>query len=166
MNNIFNVWISSIEHLNTFQEVFKSTNWFRKYVVTNYKIPKNFPHIRCLYQKMPIIFFAQGELHINNKMSFYSKSINKILRSKYRNLKDDFELTLERDNIQKIERHKFISPFIKYYTLNWIKIINNESIILIHCAGYGPLIKKISENTNSLFEQLLDYKNTKINHLS
>ncbi len=157
------VWLSSINHLNEFINIFEKNPWWRKYVLSNYDLPKDYPYVSYLWNKLPIIFFASGKL-IYEQNSVKFTPVNKNSLWSYHNLKNDtgFELTAADD--LSLDRYHFTSPMIKYYSIDWIRIKTAKNIFqndfLICRGGLGPSMKEIIKATDDLFEILVEITKT------
>jgi len=156
------VWISSIEHLNRFTEITSSSNIFQK-IIGYYKIPAHFPYMRfqlMLVFKIPIVFFGNTEVNIErNSISFTSLDY-KTFFWRYKNIKQ-IQFQLNKADIQSIERYKPPSMFLKYYTVDWVRIKTKYSILggdfLICIGGSGPLMSKIKKSTDDLYNELVGF---------
>lgn len=154
------VWISSIGHLNKFTEILSSSNVLRK-IISYYKIPDDFPHIRLpLISKVPIVFFGSAEMNIKgNNISFTPLDI-KTIGSQYKNI-TRIQFQLSKADIQSIERYQSRPVLAKYFIINWIRIKTRLDIFdgdfLICVGGSGPLMSEIQNSTNNLYNELIEF---------
>ena len=98
------IWISSIDHLETYEKIVKSAS-FREKFFYKYQLPLGFPRIK----NMPSVFFSRGDLAVNDDesmyMAFEKSGSNK--DSVYKNLQNDLSFTLNCSNIISIEKYHF-----------------------------------------------------------
>ncbi|MEK4512138.1 hypothetical protein [Paenibacillus sp. FSL K6-2524] len=147
-----NIWLSSIDHLNTFIELTKSKD--KKLIKKSY-ISK----VRIMFDQVPVVFYSKGNLSINeHEIIFTSLQPKRGLLKEYINLNNDLHIKIEFDQIEEITRYRHSSPFIEYYNTGWIQIkyIKNtiSEDILISQGGYGPSMKKIKEGTDEIYNEL------------
>lgn len=157
--NIKPVWISSINHLDVFSEIWLTAPRWRK-LLGFYKIPNNFPIVKSFYIfKFPIVFFSEGNLRLkDNNLSYNSfEEKNSFLRN-YSNLINDLSFEIKISNIKSIQWYQHKNAFINYYQIKWIRIICDENTLggdfLICVGGNGPFMNKINTNTENLYEKL------------
>jgi len=57
------VWVSSIEHMNSFNEISSSNSIWKVLLFLN-KVPSDFPQMKSVGRILPIVYFAKGMLQI------------------------------------------------------------------------------------------------------
>lgn len=148
------VWVSSIEHLDQFNEIIKRSSWR----TGSFNIPEGFPCISGMVTDVPVLMFAEGDLAIDeNYIIFVFNIRNPALLLK--NLHKGFYFKINKLRITRIERYEFISPMIDYYTFNWIRVHTQNEEFLLYCGGDGPYMEKLQNSTDELYKTLLDFIN-------
>ena len=68
------VWVSSVEHLRTFERIHRETSFLRR-LVSGYRLPVGFPYVRLgLGHCVPLVMFANGQLQIqDHQLDFESR---------------------------------------------------------------------------------------------
>jgi hypothetical protein len=148
------VWISSIDHLNSFSLITQKNSWWKLILAIN-KVPKDFPQVKMGIRSLPIVFFSQGQLRIFERQIDFKTTISNLPDKRYSNLKNDFSFEIEYSSI-KVERYLHPKPFMKAFNIQWIKlsILNNISFdhILLSFGDEGIRMKQIEEINQQIFE--------------
>ncbi|MCC7550700.1 MAG: hypothetical protein KO316_04240 [Methanobacterium sp.] len=140
------IWISSIDHLDEFQQILDNASTWKK--MFGYDIPDGFPNMG----RGPLRYFSQGEITFKNDNIIYKASSeeNRFLLP-YNNLKEDLLIVLNRSKIKSIEAYSQKGPFVNW---KWIKITCDEDIM----GGEFLICADGSDNTVNLFEMLTQFK--------
>lgn len=135
------IWISSINHLDAFNEIVKVTPSWRKLLGIS-KIPSDFPN----RNKSAIVYFSQGELLFKKDKIIYNavKAKKRFLYS-YNNLNNDLSFELNHSNIKSIEWYT-----ARHWLTNWkwIRITCDNEIL----GGDFLICADGIKNTKNLFE--------------
>ena len=150
------VWVSSIKHLESFEESYQQTPLFRR-VLGTYALPENFPYLQGIVgipPRTPLVMFASGSLDISTDgLQFHSHPFRLPLNV-IRNLSTDLEFQITADDIQSIETYEFASPALEYYNMQFVRVHtshdNELSDILLYVGGTGPFMKKIRKQNEEL----------------
>lgn len=150
LNDTF--WISSVNHLDNYTEIIKSS-FFLERMFKSYNLPEGFPKAR----NRPLIYFSRGEITIKKDELVYNSFSN--FNSKvYKNLKEDLSFVLTRSSIKSIEEYSFkefnkYGLFWRFNTQNWIRIKCNENIL----GGDFLICIDSVKNTHKLFIMLKQF---------
>jgi hypothetical protein len=112
--------------------------------------------------RVPIVLFSSGTLNIINDKITYEASQYKVPGSKFCNLSNSLKFSLTPEEVVRIERYQHPEAIIKYYNINWIRVITNNEILkgdfLLTVGGKGPSMKKLRNQTNQLYQALIQFK--------
>ncbi|MBI5679441.1 MAG: hypothetical protein HZC47_00875 [Methanobacterium sp.] len=147
------IWISTIDHLELYNEIIKSGTFKNKFFY-NYPAPEDFPKTN----KLPLTYFSSGEVIFKgNELLYRSIEVEKnsfkkyVMGSQYNLIKLSF--ILKPSNIKSIEQYSYKNPSNKR-KWNWIRVICDEDMMdgdfLISVDG--------KSNTKKLFEMLNQFK--------
>ncbi|BDZ71944.1 hypothetical protein [Methanobacterium petrolearium] len=143
------IWISSVDHLDNFVKVIKSS-FFVERLFGNFSLPEGFPRAKS----NPLAYFSRGDVLIRDNNLMYN-CFDDSDSEKYQYLKDDLSFILSSSNIESFEKYSFkeFSPYGlvgTVYMQNWIRIICDDNIL-----GGDFLIGSDSvKNTSKLFKML------------
>lgn len=152
------IWISSIDHLKTYEKIVKSAS-FREKFFSKYQSTPDFPKIR----NQPSVFFSRGELTFEGDELIYRAFGEKSDSDKdpvYKNLQNDLSFALNSSNIKSIEKYHFKKGYGRNKR-HWIRIITNNRIL----GGDFLIATDNIGNTTRLFKilnQLKEGKNVTI----
>jgi hypothetical protein len=104
------VWVSSVEHLRTFERIHRETSFLRR-LVSGYRLPVGFPYVRLgLGHCVPLVMFANGQLQIqDHQLDFESRPWHVPL-VRHHNLRTDWRFSLTAQDIIAVEPFEAISP--------------------------------------------------------
>jgi hypothetical protein len=154
------ILVSSINHIDTWADIVHNASWWRRRWGV-FTIPPSFPHVVCLFYRIPVVFFANGTLSIESDMVSFTASCPRSFGVKYRNLLNELHFQLSAGDIKSIERYRNPRPFrrIEYYNINWVRVQTRENLFsgdfLLCVGGKGPFMGKIRRSTDELYEALL-----------
>ncbi len=153
MKDIYSpVIISSVEHHDRVREVKKNNPLWRR-IIGFYDVPEGFPHFRFLY-KMPIYFFANGKMKLNESIKFKSTPVNHT-PVKPENIDHSVNFELDFYDIRYIDRYTDKGHYIK-----WIRVVSRDLSVLdgdfLMCVvGEGSFSKRYNEETDELYQTLI-----------
>jgi len=145
------IWISSIDHLETYEKIVKSAS-FREKFFYNYQIPPGFPRIK----NQPSIFFSCGKVTFEDDKLIYrafDEKSSPYKDSVYKDLQDDLSFILNRSTIKSIEKYHFKYGFGRYKR-HWIRITCSDDIM----SGDFLIATDNIGNTTRLFKMLNQVK--------
>ncbi len=147
------IWISSVDHLEEFDQILKDATFKEKFFY-NYPMSDDFSRIN----KQPLVYFSQGELIFQaDEISYQFNKFKDNLFNKYftgtpQNLKE-LSFELKQSDIKSIEWHDYKHPraFLKW---QWIRIICDKEIM----DGDFLICVDGRSNTQRLFKMLNQFK--------
>ncbi len=173
-----NVYISSIKHLEAFNNIINKASLWRK-INCNYKIPPKFPHIGPVYwtpfsflrkfhlNEVPVVLFSNGELTITNihlkytnrpyifpKPRFFFRP-----RLKMKNLVKRYNFIINLNEIKHLNLYNHPPAsrlIIQFFNPIWIRIQTKHERrggdLLMHVGSKS--LTKINQKTRSLYNIL------------
>lgn len=120
-------------------------------------MPSDFPFIRLLWQKLPIVYNNRFSLEINDDgLKLIPNSKYGLLnRGKNINLKVDQTIFIQ--EFISLSRFKNPDHFMKIFTINWIQVnyLNEqkEEAEILLCAG-GKFMPNIVKKTDNIFNSI------------
>ncbi len=165
------IWISSTNHIKAFDTLQETHQSWKKYFGF-YNVPDDFPFMKQLGARIPIVYFSKGEVSFKDDKLHYNalKEKNKLLMS-YCSLDNDLSFVLNHSNIKSIGWCLYERKSLRKFKWNWIRITCNEDILggdFLICADGVGNTKKLFEMLNQFKEgqnvstSLNDYSNSKI----
>lgn len=150
--------ISSPNHLNQFDEIQRGNPWW-KLLLGISKVPADFPRTYVGSKAVAVNFFAKGELTLfERQMDFRSVAPGANNGMKYDYINTSFSFDIFYESIIKIERFEASNPTIKYFNINWVRIIidspGSPKDLLLSLTGGGAEMSSINTNNDSLFYEL------------
>lgn len=160
------VWVSSVEHLRTFNDVIDSASLVER-LTGSYKIPSSFPRlglrrpflgVAC----MPIVYFAEGTLTLGPGLIDYAAETPHRPRASYEGIDVTLTFQLGAGAIQSLDRYHYPlsekSRLRRYYNIDWIHLTVSEPILssdfLLCVGGPGPSMNKSRRATDEMYEAL------------
>ncbi len=158
MQNIIpTVWISSIDHLNSFSALSKENPWWKLILGLN-KVPADFPQVKVGWKKYPLVMFSAGALtFFERQLEFRANNANSTNRLHFINLKDDLRFDIPYSSLT-VTRYTHPKPFLKAFNISWIKLtVSDNSSVSHFLVSFGG--KNLSKNqvelaNDELFEVL------------
>lgn len=160
------VWISSVEHLTTFQSIFRGTSWLGR-GLGRYKMPSDFPCIQMpggllpggiFSPRIPIVMFSQGQLDVGERSLGFQSVDWQPPTGKRLNLLNDWHFDLNATEIVSVEKFEQPAP-IRYYTMNFTRLRTTRGDLLhdflLCVGGSGLSMKNIRQNSEELQQKLL-----------
>ena len=144
------IWISSIEHLNSLNEITKTNGWWKTVLGKN-KIPPGFPQVNVGAKYIPVVFFVKGTLQLfERQIEFHPNRFEPENGKKYRNLNIDFRFELPYDSIE-LSVYSNPKPFIRSFNIQWLKLSgkNNEFPDILLSSG-GKRMSQIKKENEKL----------------
>ncbi len=165
------VWISSTEHLATFETIYRQTSWLRR-LRGAYNLPADFPCVRLpsgssgRQPVLPIVMFAQGQVRVENgaihfeAMDWPTPSRAKITRC---NLRTEWTFAIQAGEVVSVEPFPYKSPILRYYDMPFTRIRTQHSEVVLHdflvcVGGTGPSMSHIQEQSVELATALQSLK--------
>lgn len=163
------VWISSIEHLEQFDELIARTPKWRR-SLGFYRFPDEFPRVdmgRKVFGKpmmVPLIMLSQGQLTIESgtlhfrAMDWSTIAVGRSTATRHC-LRTSWEFSLRADDIQLVESYVRQSPLLPNFSLPFTRVrsYHREAALkdfLICVGGNGNEMDKIREQSAQLFSEL------------
>jgi hypothetical protein len=160
------VWISSLEHLAAFDNIFHATSWLRRLFIA-YQIPEGFPHI-VLPQRLwnrptiPIIMFSQGQMLIKDQeLDFWAQDWSFSYNGGFtrENLITEWDFTIAAEEILAIEPSPYQSPLMSFYQIPFTRILTSHKDkllrdFLVCVGGEGIFLGKIRKESEELARAL------------
>jgi hypothetical protein len=144
------IWISSIEHLNSLNEITKTNGWWKTVLGKN-KIPPGFPQVSVGGKYIPVVFFVKGTLQLfERQIEFHPNRFEPENGKKYRNLNIDFRFELPYDSIE-LSVYSNPKPFMRSFNIQWLKLSgkNNEFPDILLSSG-GKRMSQIKKENEKL----------------
>jgi hypothetical protein len=151
------IWVSTKEHQANFNTVIQQNSWLRKSLGL-YKLPTDFPYIRFLWQKSPIVYNKRFSLEINDDEIKLIPNNEFGLFNRAKNINVDTNQPMVINEVISKSRYQNPKPFMEMFNINWIQIKffkeeKEEEMLL--CAG-GKFMSKMAKETNIIFEAIED----------
>ena len=118
------VWVSSLEHIETFEKAYLGTP-FHWRILGAYSLPEGFPYVRGVFGFpwcIPLIMFASGRIQIQDQSITFESRQLKLPLNLVRNLSTGLNFVLEGGDILAIERHLGQSPVARVFDLPFIRV--------------------------------------------
>ena len=154
------VWVSSLEHLRTFENAIRESSYLRRLLAT-YLLPDGFPYLRgCLGLPWccPVVMFSSGQLRIDEDLMEFEATAWHLPFHRLHHQRTDWRFTLIAQDIVAIEPFDFVSPFMRYYSIPFTRIRTNKNgdlaDLLLCVGGLGPFMGKIRERSAELSTKL------------
>lgn len=151
------VWVSSIEHMNSFNEI-SSSNSILKVLLFLNKVPSDFPQMKSVGRILPIVYFAKGILQIFEREIDFRCHVSTDA-DVYKNLDHYFNFQMQYQDF-KVDRYLHPRPFMKSFNICWIRlsILNRTSSdhLLISFGGQGISMIEVKKKNDEIFEILKD----------
>ena len=151
------VWLSSIDHLDRFNEIAKELKVWKQ-IFFKQKIDKTFPQLNINGNKIPVIFYSSGTLLLEkNKLTFVAKQPQKILTAEYLNLNNQLEFTIDLGKVKQIDRYKIPNPKYAKSNYPWVKIEMQDGTDYLFLGNlkHGQIEKGLEE-TEDIYEFLIN----------
>ncbi len=158
MQNIIpTVWISSIDHLNSFSALAKENPWWKLVLGLN-KVPADFPQVKIGRKKYPLVMFSAGTLTLfERQMEFRANNTNSVNQLNFINLKDDLRFDIPYSSLT-ITKYTHPKPFLKAFNIPWINLALSDngtaSHFLLSFGGNNLSKKQVERANDELFELL------------
>ena len=149
------IWLSSTEHLQRFNEIAHRLKWWKQ-IFWKQKFDNTFPQIAINQHRIPIVFFSSGILRIeNNSIVFKARKPKDILNSKYLNIDNYMEFTLNINEIKVVERYKIPNARYEKHNYPWVKIDmqDGKEYLVLSNIRRGQIERGLEE-TQRLFDRL------------
>ena len=153
------VWISSIDHLNSFSLLAKKNPWWKLLLALN-KVPNDFPQMKVGVRKYPLVLYSAGTLTLfERQLEFRATNTNSANNRKLLNLKDDLYFEFSYSSLT-VTRYTHPKPFLKAFNILWINlsVSGNSSIdhILLSIGGNNLNMSQVTKANDEIFEILKD----------
>lgn len=147
------VWLSSIEHIEKFNQITSELVWW-KHLLRIQKNDDAFPQIITSGLSSPIIFYAIGQLEMNDEnISFTAQKPENSKKTSYKNVQNNLNFELELNEIHDFSYWKNPNPPMKKFNYPWVKMTHkNGTEYLISNAKKVGEIKKGIKNTELIYE--------------
>jgi len=154
------VWVSSVEHLRTFEKAFRETSYLRR-ILGAYLLPDCFPYTRgwlAVPWRIPVVMFSSGRLRIGEQLLVFEARAWHPPLNRLHHVRTDWSFTLTAQEITAVEPFEYASPVMRYYSLPFTRIRTKKSgdvaDLLLWVGGLGPFMGKIRERNVKLFAKL------------
>src|SRR5262249_48730072 len=154
------VWVSSVEHLQTFEKVYRETSYVRR-LFGAYVLPEGFPFMRgwlCIPWRLPVVMFATGRVRHEDRRLDFEATPWRLPLSLLHQLRTDWRFTLTAQDVTALEPFEFVSPVTSYFRLPFTRIRSNQggelADFLLCVGGLGPFLGKIRKRTAELSANL------------
>lgn len=150
--------VSSPDHLVAFAEILSQRAWWKALFGT-IEVPAGFPRLYVGRKAVPVVFFAKGQLTVfDRQMDFRSVAPGANNGARYEHVRTGFSFDLLYPAIVRIERFELPKPFIKYFNMNWVRIITEAPGVppdlLLSLTGSGTEMRAIRQANDQLFREL------------
>ena len=161
--DIDEVWVSSRQHLNQLNAIFKSAPAGSQ-ALAGFAIPAGYPYTYTTlpWIRIPLAFYARGKLRIGlDELVFRSVNQPKSFAGKQvrlYNLSDDLKLRIRPADIQHVVWFKYESPIASEFNLPWISLATNDQEYLLIAGELGSISSaaaKSRERTRRLYSDLM-----------
>jgi len=146
------VWLSSIEHIEKFNEITRKNKWWKNLLGLQ-KIDPNFPQVSLFGQKFPITLYSFGKAELNNQKLTYVARIK--LDPKYQNLQNDLKLELPFHKIKEFSLYKNPNPYMEKFNYPWVSILmdDGQQYLISHEKEIGNIDEGL-KNTEAIYNWL------------
>jgi hypothetical protein len=151
------VWISSIDHLNSFSLLAKKNPWWKLLLALN-KVPNDFPQMKVGVRKYPLVLYSAGTLTLfERELEFRASNTNSANNQIFLNLKDDLYFEIPYSSLT-VTRYTYPKPFLKAFNIPWINLSlsGNNSVdpVLLSFGGNKLNMNQVTKANNEIFEIL------------
>lgn len=151
------VWISSIDHINSFSLLAKRNPWWKLLLALN-KVPNDFPQMKVGVRKYPLVIYSAGTLTLfERQMEFRANNTDSANNRKFINLKEDLYFEIPYTSLT-FTRYIHPKPFLKTFNIPWINLsVSGNSLInhvLLSFGGNNLNIKQVIKANDEIFEIL------------
>jgi len=160
------VWISTIEHQETFSRIISEASWIKK-ILGSYNLPTDFPQVQMWWGifpifRVPLVLIASGRLTVSGKTLQFEAltwgKLDAIAGNIYKNLQSDLKFELSGREVSQIEQYENPNPFMAYYNLCWTRVGSTRNGLLgdmlFAVGGRGPTMGRIRRRNAELFTAL------------
>lgn len=158
------VWLSSIEHLNEFNQISKKYKWWKNLLGIK-QVKGTFPKTTIMgLLEFPLVYYAYGKVSITqDKLIFESKKQPEITNKKYKNLHLNLEFEYNLTDVESIELFNIESPRDERFNYPWvnIKFKNQKGFLIANEKKIGEIEIGLKQ-TELMYEHLRTYINNKL----
>jgi hypothetical protein len=123
------VWVSSVEHLQTFERAYRDSSFCRR-LVGAWKLPEGFPYTRGstgIPWRIPLVMFSSGSLRIDDGLMDFEAKPYQLSFNRLHHLRSDLRFTLNAQDVNAVEGFEFVSPVQRYFSLPFARIRTNKA---------------------------------------